>query len=53
MNLKQSDQFRLTHKADMKNNFGFTKQILIIIWHYNNIIMPIGIRLNANKMSGI
>ena len=53
MNLRQSDQFRLTDKdsfysfSDMENHFGFTKQILIITWNYNSIIISIGIRLTC------
>ena len=35
----------------MENHFGFTKQILIITWNYNSIIISIGIRLTCQSKS--
>ncbi len=35
----------------MENHFGFTKQILIITWNYNCIIISIGIRLTCQSKS--
>jgi hypothetical protein len=35
----------------MENHFGFTKQIWIITWNYNSIIISIGIRLTCQSKS--